>query len=476
VTIPPNRRLLRTITAGAVVALVSAAPVLAGSATIDGAARGAATAPGPLAVSPTGADNRPCTATAPCASLQRAFDVAKPGQHVVVLPGSYPGQTLSGDKGGGDRVVFEAGRGGTVTFVGRLVLSGLARATLRGFTFSQSIPYQGIELTCTHGVTLEGLVGKEIAMLEGNRDLVVRGGSWGGGNIPSVEEDPGVIGGNREICGASGSVNRNVLIDGVTFHDSYWGATSREAYGSSHPDCFQFYGGVDGVTIRNSAFIRCGDSFIGAYPDFGDIRNIVIEKNVFRDLGNFTFFGMQFSGTGHPHVCQGITFRGNVYWPNNPQSLSPYSTIRTNCGGFVVTGNLFQDAPSRDFCETISSPPVSASWRDNVFVRGACGTTRRVPWGYVIDDARLVPDVGRAAVVRRVFALARRGLTAAAVAKELKKSHAVAPPSGWRAATIRAIVAEQGYLGGVFGRSGSHPAIVARSTWRAAQRMGRPSA
>ena len=99
-------------------ALLGAAAALLTGYVTGGAA---ATSPQqPLAVSSTGSDDGPCTQAAPCASFDRAYRVAQPGQAVEVAAGSYPEQDLNSDytKTLPDDVVFRPAVGATVIVAG----------------------------------------------------------------------------------------------------------------------------------------------------------------------------------------------------------------------------------------------------------------------------------------------------------------------------------------------------------------------
>ncbi len=72
---------------------------------------------------------------------------------------------------------------------------------------------------------------------------------------------------------------RDVLVDGVTFHDVLF--TDESTWGGKHPDCLESYGFTANVTIRNSRFERCGNTFIGWYTDFGSNSGLVVENNLF---------------------------------------------------------------------------------------------------------------------------------------------------------------------------------------------------
>jgi chitodextrinase len=68
-------------------------------------------------VARNGSDSASCSASSPCASLQRAYSVANAGDVVEVAGGTYPPQTIdSGSKSSSADVVFRPAAGATVTF------------------------------------------------------------------------------------------------------------------------------------------------------------------------------------------------------------------------------------------------------------------------------------------------------------------------------------------------------------------------
>ena len=423
-----------------------------------------------LAVSPKGSDTGDCTTARPCKTLARAFAVARPGDVVAVAGGEYPGERITGSRGG--TVTFEAAPKAKVLLTGRLELASVSDVVVRGLEVSHAVLQAGVVVgPCSRNVKVEDVTAKAFAIFEGSEAVTIKGGSYGGYNIPSFEEDSAIGVTGPASCNGSSPPARNIVLDGVHMHDSYWPVHSREDFGTSHPDCFQIIGNVDGLTIRNSLFERCGDSFIGAFPDQGDFTNVVIEHNTFRQLGGFTYFGMQISGQGHPYRCSNVAIRGNYYWPDNPTSLSPNSGIRLACPNSTITGNIFQQAPGKDFCDAQLRGEIPVSYTDNVFVSGsACGSAARIPWGYAVDGSRLTIDPARAVVIRRVFALARKAKSRTELAKSLK-AEKVRGQKPWTASSVAAILGEERYTGGTWGRPGTQPAIVKRATWRAAQRL-----
>jgi hypothetical protein len=460
------------------VVTAAAAAVLLAVASRHAAARGDAGTAATAYLAPSGSDGAACTSDAPCRRLRRGLDAVGPGGVVVLAGGEYDGQELAGS---GDGAVIRAADGADPVFGGRLLLDGVHDLTIRGITLSHDIPDAGIEIQCTSHVTLEDVVGKSLGILGGNQALTVRGGSFGGYNTPSVEEDSviGALGTEPCASGSGGPVSRGVLLDGVEFHDSYWPVRSRDDFGSSHPDCFQFIGAVDGMVIRNSRFLRCGDSFIGLYPDQGPIRNVVIENNLFRDLGGFTYFGIQMADRGHPYPCGGLVFRRNMWWPDNPTSLTPYSGIRSDCAGgptTLVSENLFQSGPDREYCREQRTTSSGARYSANVFLRGApCGTAATLPWGLTTERGRIIAAGDKAKAVRALFAVAAAGRTPREIRSLLRGRGIAGVPRTWSSARIAALLTDARYRGGTYGPPGTTPRLVADTIWRKAQATAKRS-
>src|SRR5437762_2780134 len=72
-------------------------------------------------VAPGGSDSAPCTSREPCATFERAYELADPGATVLVGAGTYPDQTITGAPKGGDaRIVFKPAPGAAVNVAGEL--------------------------------------------------------------------------------------------------------------------------------------------------------------------------------------------------------------------------------------------------------------------------------------------------------------------------------------------------------------------
>jgi chitodextrinase len=340
---------------------------------------------GTVYLSPNGSDANACTLVAPCVTLQRGFDASSAGGTVELAGGTYPSQSVTGDKGDPD-VVFRPA-GATVSFSGRVTLQNAKHMTFSNLGFSRTDQYRDLEFhSCNVDITLVNATGRRFQMFEGNRDITFQGGDWGGYDTAGMTLDNAIgtrgAAGPTVTCPGDGAPRptQNVLFDGVTWHDVFWGKAPAE-WGGAHPDCFEINGFVDGLTIRNSTFIRCGDSFFGLYGDQGNVVNVTVENNLFQDLGNYTWFGMQWASVGKPYKCGSLVFRNNTWRPNNPGALRPYSPIRTECepppgyGPVQITGNSFQNGPVDTDCVRFLTVPYNTVWQGNEFTLGLpCGT------------------------------------------------------------------------------------------------------
>jgi hypothetical protein len=195
----------------------------------------------------------------------------------------------------------------------------------------------------------------------------------------------------------------NVMFDGVTFHDVFWNAscidsaapcadpfgitctsgigTCSDGWGGSHPDCLEINGYVDGVTIKNSTFEHCGNTMLSLYTDQGNIDNVVVQSNTFRDMAPTSFYGMQWTDTSATFTCSGNKFLNNTYTPNAPTAWQPNPPARFECnlkaGGVPteVSGNTFQIGPNTIDClrsktadpTYIPAHVYNTNWHDNTF-------------------------------------------------------------------------------------------------------------
>jgi hypothetical protein len=242
-------------------------------------------------VSTSGSDANPCTSAAPCASFNRAYRVAVPGQVVEVAGGTYPSQEIRAVAGRvGPNVVFRPASGA------RVVLGGLKfgansdpalgpdYVTVRGMemTYKSSEPGAGNQ----HGI----FVGPGSAFI--TLEYVDAGNvhTWFADHVTIKGGDYGpchAVWGSANVCGNSKlDVSNNVTIDGARFHDFRFDETCFTVSGADcHWECLYVNAG-ENITIKNSRFYRCAifDVFTTiSGPDAGKIghKNLTIENNWF---------------------------------------------------------------------------------------------------------------------------------------------------------------------------------------------------
>ena len=228
-----------------------------------------------LFVRVSGSDAGRCTRAAPCASLARAYALARSGTIVRVGGGRYGAQTIESRPGlTRPRVIFQPARGAKVTVSGELRIRAshleLQRMTLDDLELpreANDVVFRNIR---NHGVWMQGP--SNIAFFGGEV-------SCGVCAFHSHLDD----GGPPDF-----RPPRNILFDGVSFHD--WQAASA----GQHTECLQILAG-NGITIRNSVFRNCATanngrgataslhvSWLGHGPK---TRNILIENNFFYRSG-----------------------------------------------------------------------------------------------------------------------------------------------------------------------------------------------
>jgi chitodextrinase len=261
---------------------------------------------GTLFVVPGGSDSAACTSSAPCASFDRAYQLAKPGQVVEIAGGTYGNQVIGsraamrnlspGCEPGntGNCVVFRPAAGATVTING--VLEGHGSSVWVDGSTSGGPPSD----SRTYNIKVTGYADTEADSAMNYPDHVILEGidatSFGAFNVDTVtlkdmDVGPATITGGCAIRQGRGMENkigfgggvtyvpRNVTIDGVLIHDQNGDS------GRIDSDCH--FGGlfivtVDGLTIKNSVFSQNVvyniqiQNFAGPPP-----TNVTIENNWF---------------------------------------------------------------------------------------------------------------------------------------------------------------------------------------------------
>jgi hypothetical protein len=294
-----------------------------------GAATGIAAVPPVLAVAVTGADTNPCTPAAPCASFNRAYRAARPGQTVEVADGTYPDQVIGLDasKTSKDDVVFRPAAGATV-IVGSKPLSELLRTTV-GLTVSHAKHLTVRDMTIrgdieasdgAEDVTFQNLVSQNgvPGIYAPTRDITIRGGSYGNTLRYFAQIYPA----------ANGTHNANVVIEGITLHD-----VRSDDLNAYHVACM-LISDATGAIVRRNRMFNCDvfDLELGVFSD-GVLSNVLVENNFFTSDGatvnsslalntnTTTWNGLNVRNNSarapmrHPdcsHGCTNVRYSGNI--------------------------------------------------------------------------------------------------------------------------------------------------------------------
>lgn len=297
-----------------------------------------------------GDDAAPCTREAPCATFDRAYRAARPGELVEVAEGRYPEQVLTRDEArdAAEDVTFQPAPGA------RVRVAGLAFGKWTDDLGAEHVQVRDMEVGTivarrTDDLTFRGLRLRSF-WIEGGRGVRFLGGSVGG-----IKGANPWIGTWRGSDGTT-DVPGDVVIDGVEFHDV------RMRKRSDHIECLHV-NDVDGLVLRNSRFHDC-DTFdvLVMYGHEEVLRDILVEGNHFGETGN-SFGGPSYFGLslrfGHD-----VTVRGNTSeapWAGPDAGGGPIG------GSWIVEGNTF---PALQSC------PEGVTFRDNVWTGSAaqpCG-------------------------------------------------------------------------------------------------------
>ena len=305
-------------------------------------------------LSPTGSDGNACTASAPCKSFDRAYQVAQLGDVVELVAGTYPNQVLeaANAKARGsalaDLVVFRPAAGAAVK-VGNLDIRvphiefrdmEIAKFKARYYVLDPDL-YASGDLTFrnidTHHFSLNSVQHIRVINVDVGPNRNPENGDWpqDGIYVGTYPNDA------RDVT--------DILFDGVYVHDV------REPTSDAHSDCVQFTAGID-VIIRNSRFEDCEHADLMIKADQGPIDGFLIENNFFdRTLSAHFSINLYETSRG----CRDVVMRYNTALQN----------IRTDaCSGGSMIGNI-QPSMADYGC---SKANVELDW--NVYESGVrCG-------------------------------------------------------------------------------------------------------
>ena len=330
-------------------------------------------------LSPTGSDSAACTQAAPCRTIARGYQVAQPGQTVVMAAGSYADASVPPDasKTSPTDVIVRPAAGASVSLSSEIHVTA-KHLELRGLAFQRRLWVDGAaeDLTVRDADLATFTVMSSGA--QSPKDISFIGGETG----PSLDAN-NIIASNGNSTTAS---PRNVVIDGMTFHDFTLSAGS-----SSHVECLQVWA-ADGLTIRNSRFRNCEvfDIFLQKLPGGAAATpsNILIENN-FMDCCGDGFYAIRM-GNHAGTAWSNVTIRNNSFNKAiNPDPDVSFSNVK-------IVGNI---GPKIDFysqnTDSVKPQPAGVTTDYNVWYAGAkVGTHDKVAPSGFIDPAAFNFHIG----------------------------------------------------------------------------------
>ncbi len=221
-----------------------------------------------------GSDSAACSAAAPCKTLNRAYQVAAPGDIVQLAAGSYGNQTIERDTGltSSEDVVFRPAAGASVT-LGSVTVYG-SHVTLQGMqatdlTARVTDPYR----FDVSDITFRDMDARNFMVMSASNVNVI------GGDYGPASDCGGPYGGSNNSIrrfAENGAPNpQNVLIEGVRIHD----IISMD-FGPCHIEGLAIFAG-EGVTVRNSKFWGNSVYDIFLQSNSGPVSKVLIENNWF---------------------------------------------------------------------------------------------------------------------------------------------------------------------------------------------------
>jgi hypothetical protein len=317
-------------------------------------------------VAPAGSDQAPCTVVAPCATFERAYRQAAPGDSVEIAGGSYGHQTIPSLGRPAPRITFRPALGASVTVSGLDVTAD--HVTVRDVTSQGYMAVEGRTEDTVDDLQLYNVHAAK-HWLAGSRDFLWKGGSIG----PSHDDKASMIAGTPTSYRAT--------YDGVLWHD----ATRSNA--SVHTECLMALG-VQGLTIRNSRFVNCAvfNILISKLDGDPDPRDVLIENTVFgetKDVGTKAAYHALMTGA---LPWNGFVLRNNV-WEQTPAFQGSFTNARitSNIGpmsvcqaGIAYSHNVFTD-------RRCGATDVQDAKAMSQFVSPGAGDFRLLPGASAID-------------------------------------------------------------------------------------------
>jgi hypothetical protein len=260
-----------------------------------------------LFVSPQGDDSNQGTQAAPVRSIERAAAMSRPGTHVVVADGTYPGSVTTDVSGTAQaRIAFVSATRGGAKIVGD---RGSAAWRNRG----NYVDIVGFDITGANedGLTSEGsydrIAGNRVHGFRAGNCITTASGDYALHDIDVIGNVAFGCGSDRLDHGIYVGHARGVVANNISYGNAGFGIHCWHA--------------CNALTISNNLVFNNPQGGVligqGDGPNFGNVQadNIVVANNI--AIGNGRDAMREVGGTG-PHN----RFLNNIFWNNEVNDIS----------------------------------------------------------------------------------------------------------------------------------------------------------
>lgn len=381
-----------------------------------------------LYVATNGFDSGTCTVSAPCATLQHAYQLAAPGALIQVAGGTYPAQTIAGGSAPkpAPAVTFASAPGSTVTISGVLRL-GKSNNLASGNT-PDHLAFDGININggCLVTVYNRGPQSTDLSFRNAhiqalnNSCHLVDLMSNDHVLIQNVELGPMCCNGDAVELAIprNGAPNpSNITLDHVYIHDIYdsckrvsssFGSCSVQGFGDGcstcdHVDGLQAFGGST-VRITNSRVYAInpggpvGQGLFFQSANGGRFSDITLQQDMVDSAPNND---VAFSGPGNSVFSGSLnllynTFRGDFHIYDtipgpDARVVAPGATIK-------LVGNIIGSATNNSnasLCKVVAGDgsTIIPLFSHNVFGNATCDPTDIKGVASYVSTNRMAPDL-----------------------------------------------------------------------------------
>ena len=300
-------------------------------------------------LAPTGSDSNDCTIASPCLSFNHAYQIASPGDSVVVAAGTYSDQNLVEDSSKSSAqqpITFRPETNADVT-VGNINFGATYEDKGASHVVIQDMTSTGwAVLHRTTDITLTNMIFHGAVSAIGATQLTISGGSWGDAAVTNDGVHPEF----QAYQGNDPAVTPDHLtIQNVTLHNIY------RPNSSVAVACLQIDDGTN-IMISGNRFQSCDNKDALVVPSgLAAINGLTLENNIFE------------SSTGTGGSGQGTN------------SLA-FDATNANISNVTIRNNTFVQAWSMGSGTTHST---SGSFIGNLgYSGGSCANATNQTWSF----------------------------------------------------------------------------------------------